>query len=288
MTARSVHGLLQLCEEALAHPTAERDAFLDQQCAGDADLRRAVAALLAEEPVTAGFLQAPAWTPERLRLAPGTRLGPYEIQSLIGLGGMGEVYKARDTRLGRTVAIKLLPADLAGNGDRRQRLEQEARSLSALNHPHICTLYDVSEHRSTGSGQASLFLVMEYLAGETLAERLVKGALPIAQALTIGVEITEALAAAHRQGIIHRDLKPANVMLTKSGAKLLDFGLAKLTGHAGAAAVHPVSSLLTAEGTIAGTLHYMAPQQLEGSAADARTDIWAVGAILYEMIAGRV
>ena len=253
MTAQGVHELLQLCEEALAHPTAEREAFLDQRCAGNADLRRAVAALLAEEPVTAGFLETPAWTPERLHLVAGARLGPYEIQSLIGIGGMGEVYKARDTRLGRTVAIKLLPADLAGNADRRRRLEQEARAVSALNHPHICTLYDVSEHGG------SLFLVMEHLAGETLAARLAKGALPIAQAVAIGVEITDALAVAHRQGIIHRDLKPANVMLTKSGAKLLDFGLAKLTGQGEAAALRlpqgPTrSNPLTGEGVIVGTL----------------------------------
>ncbi len=153
MTTQGLRQLLPLCEEALARPIGERQAFLDTRCAGNADLKRAVAALLAEEPLTDGFLQRPAWRPERLHLVAGTRLGPYEVHSLIGAGGMGEVYRARDTRLGRTVAIKVLPAELAGDGDRRRRFEQEARAVSALNHPHICTLYDVSEH---GDGSASV------------------------------------------------------------------------------------------------------------------------------------
>jgi serine/threonine-protein kinase len=222
-----------------------------------------------------------------MSLVAGTRLGPYEIQSAIGAGGMGEVYKARDTRLDRTVAIKVLPAEISGDPDRRARFEREARTIASLNHPHICTLHDVGEHGD------STYLVMEHLAGETLAERMQKGRLPPDQALTVATEIADALKAAHRQGIIHRDLKPGNVMLTKAGAKLLDFGLAKLAGHGAAPAGAQLGSAatrsapLTAEGTIVGTLQYMAPEQVEGKPADARTDLWALGAILYEMLTGK-
>ena len=221
-----------------------------------------------------------------MTLAPGVRLGPYEVVGQIGAGGMGEVYKARDTRLDRTVAIKILPAELSADPDRRARFEREARTIGGLNHPHICTLHDVGEHGD------STYLVMEHLAGETLAERLQKGRIPPDQALTVATEIADALAAAHRQGIVHRDLKPGNVMLTKAGAKLLDFGLAKLAGHGAEPAVAQLASAatrsapLTAEGTIVGTLHYMAPEQVEGKPADARTDLWALGSILYEMLTG--
>jgi len=214
------------------------------------------------------------------------RLGPYEIQTAIGAGGMGEVYKARDTRLDRTVAIKVLPPDVSGDPDRRARFEREAKTIAGLNHPHICTLFDVGEH------DGSTYLVMEHLAGQTLAERLEKGPLPQEQALTIATEIADALSAAHRQGVTHRDLKPGNVMLTKSGAKLLDFGLAKRAGHGERAAAASLASVptqtrpLTSEGTIVGTLQYMAPEQVEGKPADARTDLWALGAILYEMLTG--
>ncbi|MBP1778779.1 MAG: serine/threonine protein kinase, partial [candidate division NC10 bacterium] len=221
-----------------------------------------------------------------MSLAAGTRLGPYEIQSAIGAGGMGEVYKAKDTRLDRTVAIKVLPAEVSADQDRRARFEREAKTIGGLNHPHICTLYDVGEHDDV------TFLVMEHLTGETLAQRLEKGALPVEQALTIAAEIADALAAAHRQGVIHRDLKPGNVMLTKAGAKLLDFGLAKLTGHgeqpaASVVTAAPTPGPLTGQGVIVGTLQYMAPEQLEGKPADARTDLWALGAILYEMVTGK-
>jgi serine/threonine protein kinase len=222
-----------------------------------------------------------------MSLAAGTRLGPYEIQAAIGAGGMGEVYKARDTRLDRTVAIKILPAELSTDPERRARFEREAKTIAGLTHPHICTLFDVGEH------DGSTFLVMEHLQGETLASRLEKGRLPLDQALTLATEVAEALAAAHRQGIIHRDLKPGNVMLTKAGAKLLDFGLAKLKGHGAEPAAGHLASMptqsppLTAEGTIVGTLQYMAPEQVEGNSADARTDLWALGAILYEMVTGK-
>src|SRR5512139_2070671 len=236
-----------------------------------------------------------------MSLSPGTRLGPFEITSLIGAGGMGEVYKARDTRLDRTVAIKVLPPTLAADPERRARFEREAKTIAGLSHPHICTLYDVGEHPTTGStsspqagsGQATLYLVMEHLTGETLAQRLQKGPLPLDQALGVATEIADALSAAHRQGVIHRDLKPGNVMLTKAGAKLMDFGLAKLKGHgeqpaaAHLASAPTQSTPLTGEEMIVGTLQYMAPEQLEGKPADARTDLWALGAILYEMVTGK-
>jgi len=244
-----------------------------------------------------------------MSLAAGTRLGPYEVLGLIGAGGMGEVYKARDTRLDRTVAIKILPAELSADPERRARFEREARAIASLAHPNICTLHDVGTHPSTGSagspqagsGQATLYLVMEHLAGETLAARLRRGPVPLAQALDVAAQIAEALDAAHKHGVIHRDLKPGNVMLTTSGAgrsgvssaKLLDFGLAKLAAHGehpalvGDATAPTMTAPVTARGTILGTLQYMAPEQLEGKEADARTDLWALGAILYEMMTGK-
>ena len=221
-----------------------------------------------------------------MALAPGVRLGPYEIISALGAGGMGEVYKARDTRLDRTVAIKVLPEHVASDPELKQRFEREAKTISSLNHPHICTLYDVGREGDTD------FLVMEHLEGETLAQRLTKGALPLDQALRTAIEIADALDKAHRQGITHRDLKPGNIMLTKAGAKLLDFGLAKLRpgGEAGAVGLSDaptISSPLTGAGTILGTFQYMAPEQLEGQEADARTDIFAFGAVVYEMVTGK-
>ncbi len=223
-----------------------------------------------------------------MSLSPGTRLGPYEIISPLGAGGMGEVYRGKDTRLDRTVAIKVLPAHLAGEPERRQRFEREARAVSSLSHPHICTLHDVGHQDGVD------FLVMEYLEGETLAERLARGALPTDQVLRYGVEIADALDKAHRHGVVHRDLKPGNIMLTKSGAKLLDFGLAKLKETESGQVLAGLSALpteggrgLTAEGTILGTFQYMAPEQLEGKEADARADIFAFGVVVYEMATGR-
>src|ERR1700694_5306631 len=218
-------------------------------------------------------------------ILPGRRLGPYEILSAIGAGGMGEVYKARDTRLDRIVAIKVLPSHLADRSELRERFEREAKTIASLNHPHICTLYD------TGHQDEIDFLVMEYIEGETLAQRLQKGALPIQQVLQYAIEIADAPDKAHRKGIPHRDLKPGNIMLTKSGTKLLDFGLAKLKQEISPAT--PDSQLptangpLTAQGTIVGTLQYMAPEQLEGKEVDARTDIFAFGAVVFEMATGK-
>jgi serine/threonine protein kinase len=215
-----------------------------------------------------------------MALTTGTRLGPYEIVAPVGAGGMGEVYRAQDTRLNRAVAVKILPAHLATRTVVRERFEREARAISSLNHPHICSLYDIGRQ-----GEID-FLVMEYLQGETLGDRLQKGALPQDQSLRYAGQILDALDRAHRNGIVHRDLKPANVMLTRDGAKLLDFGLAKLR-EAGATLEQTVSMTLTREGTIVGTFQYMAPEQLEGQDADARTDIFAFGAVLYEMLTGR-
>jgi eukaryotic-like serine/threonine-protein kinase len=220
-------------------------------------------------------------------LSAGTRLGPYEISSSLGAGGMGEVYRAKDTRLGRDVAVKVLPAHMSSSPELRQRLDREARTISQLSHPHICTLHDVGHQDGTD------YLVMELLEGETLADRLGRGAMPLEQALRIGVEIAGALDAAHRQGIVHRDLKPGNIMLTKSGVKLLDFGLAKLAvppSHVSQATSLPTalqeSQPLTSRGTILGTFQYMSPEQLEGKEADARSDIFAFGCVLYEMLTG--
>ena len=218
-------------------------------------------------------------------LSAGTKLGPYEVLSAIGAGGMGEVYKARDTRLDRTVAIKVLPTHLADRSELRERFEREAKTIASLNHPHICTLYD------TGHQGEIDFLVMEYIEGETLAQRLQKGSLPIQQVLQYAIEIADALDKAHRKGITHRDLKPGNIMLTKSGTKLLDFGLAKLKQEAAPAIpdsqLPTMKSAITGEGTILGTLQYMAPEQVEAKEVDARTDIFAFGAVVYEMATGK-
>jgi serine/threonine protein kinase len=218
-------------------------------------------------------------------LLAGAKLGPYEIVSPLGAGGMGEVYKARDTRLDRTVAVKVLSSQLSATPEMRQRFEREAKTISQLSHPHICALHDVGREGETE------YLVMEYLEGETLADRLLKGPLPLEQTLRFGMQIADALDKAHRQGIVHRDLKPGNVMLTKTGVKLLDFGLAKAV--APARSPLEVTSLptqgapVTREGTLLGTVQYMAPEQLEGKEADARTDIFALGIVLYEMATGK-
>jgi eukaryotic-like serine/threonine-protein kinase len=222
----------------------------------------------------------------------GTRLGPYEIVGPLGAGGMGEVYRAKDSRLGREVAVKVLPQHLTDSPEVRARFEREARTVSSLNHPHICTLHDVGQEGTTD------YLVMELVEGETLAARLERGPLTIPEVLRLGIQIADALDRAHRAGVVHRDLKPGNVMLTRAGAKLMDFGLARATGMAGPAggsgvtmtAMAPSPSLgqpLTSEGSIVGTFQYMSPEQLEGKEADARSDLWGLGCVLYEMATGR-
>ena len=216
-------------------------------------------------------------------LAPGTKLGPYEILAHIGSGGMGEVYRAQDTRLGRTVALKMLPAHLSSDPQLQERFEREARAISSLSHPHICSLYDIGRQNGVE------FLVMEFLEGVTLAARIANAPLPLALTLPYAIQIADALDAAHRHGVIHRDLKPGNIIVTRTGAKLLDFGLAKIHAvgvGAGMSAMVTQTTPLTGQGTILGTLQYMAPEQLEGSEADARTDIFALGTVIYEMATG--
>jgi|SRR5579863_271615 len=216
-------------------------------------------------------------------LATGSKLGPYEILAPLGAGGMGEVYRARDTRLDRTVAVKILPSRLAGDAAVRERFEREAKTISSLNHSHICTVYDVGQQNELA------YLVMEYLEGETLAARLERGPLPLDQLLRIGIEIADALEKAHQQGVVHRDLKPGNIMLTKTGAKLLDFGLAKPTLRSDTALTTMATAAkpLTMEGAIVGTFLYMAPELFEGKEADVRSDLFAFGAVLYEMATGK-
>jgi eukaryotic-like serine/threonine-protein kinase len=222
---------------------------------------------------------------ERPELLVGRQLGSYQIVSLLGAGGMGEVYRARDTRLGRTVAVKILPQHLSNDPVRKQRFEREAKIISSLNHPHICVLYDVGQQDGTD------YLVMEYIEGETLAKRLEKGPLPLEQVVKYGAQVADALDKAHHSGIAHRDLKPGNIMLTPTGAKLLDFGLAKpvtpVATLATLTCATPRTPPVTQEGTIMGTFQYMAPEQLEGRELDARSDIFSLGAVLYEMVTGQ-
>ena len=304
MTPERWQQVERACQEALDRAPGERDAFLDRACAGDAELRRDVESLLGLQPEAEHLLGESAWAAAaealghdhaapRSRLERAHRLGPFEIDDLVGIGGMGEVYRARDTRLGRTVALKVLPPEAADDPDRRRRLEREARAASALNHPNICALYDI------GSDGGVDYLVMEYLEGETLARRMARPGqeaggppppgLPLDEALKYGAEIADALAAAHHAGIVHRDLKPGNVMLTRDGVKLLDFGLAKIDPllevvDAGGDAR---GRTRTVSGIVMGTMNYMAPEQLRGLGADARSDLFAFGTLLYEMLTGR-
>jgi eukaryotic-like serine/threonine-protein kinase len=268
---------------ALERAPGERNAYLNQVCVEES-LRSEVESLLAaHSEAEGGFLELSDGEPDDL--ANGTTLGPYEILSPLGEGGMGKVYKARDNRLERLVAIKLLRGDLADRPEIRERFEREARTIANLNHPHICTLYDV------GHQDNAHFLVMEYVEGETLAQRLERGPLPFQEVLGYAAEIADALDKAHSKGVIHRDLKPANIMLTSTGSKLLDFGLAKLRRDADAldllSELPTPAKTISAPGAILGTLSYMAPEQLEGKEVDVRTDIFAFGAVVYEMITGK-
>jgi serine/threonine protein kinase len=286
-------------QAALAQPPEQRRSFVCDQCGEDDALLREVEVLLAAHERAGNFVERPAIEvvvssstfgglsgdvePVERVLEPGLRLGPYEVVDAIGRGGMGEVYRARDTRLGRIVAIKVLPAHVATNADLKQRFEREARALATISHPHICPVFDV------GAQDGLDYLVMEHLDGETLAARLARGPLPLDQALRCAIDVADALDQAHRRGIVHRDLKPGNIMLTTRGAVLLDFGLAKRTVAGtvtGLTAVGSPTAPQTAAGTILGTLQYMAPEQIQGKEADARSDIFALGAVVYEMVTG--
>jgi serine/threonine protein kinase len=278
--------IAQLFASVLDRDPSERAAFLSQASGTDEGLKREVESLL-EQDSTPVLLDEPILATaaavlgdDGADLKPGDLLGPYRIDVLLGSGGMGQVYRATDTRLNRIVALKILPRELANNSRFRARFEREAHAIAALSHPHICTLHDTGQHGGVD------FLVMEYLEGETLAERIAKGPIEFDRALMFATEIADALTAAHHLGIVHRDLKPSNIILTKGGVKLLDFGLAKSAVPAGLTAETAPPSL-TAEGAILGTLQYMAPEQLEGRPADARTDIFAYGAVVYEMLTGR-
>src|SRR5579862_5887961 len=286
-----------ILESAMELHSDERSSFLDRECAADPSLKKDVDEFLsAEGKVSTDFLASPAALQVAFAVttvAPttipglGTRLGPYEVQALLGAGGMGEVYRARDTRLNRTVAIKVLPRSLSADPSRRKRFEREALAISALQHPNICTLHDV------GHQDGIDYLVMECLEGETLGARLRKGSLPFDLTLRYGIEIADALDAAHRRGVVHRDLKPGNIFLTAHGeSKVLDFGLAKLeepesepdTAAQTAAAV----DILSTPGLAMGTAPYMSPEQARGEELDARTDIFSLGSVLYEMTTGRM
>jgi serine/threonine protein kinase/Tol biopolymer transport system component len=284
----------EVFEQALALPPEARPAFVAAACGSNQRLRDDVERLVASHEGAAGFLSTPAAELLPLASTPsleGQRIGPYVLLTRLGAGGMGEVYRARDTRLDRIVAIKILPVSARDDRHARDRFDREARAIAALTHPHICALYDVGEVTLSvdpapdGYEPMTIrYLVMEHLEGDTLAQRLAEGAVPIEQALKYGVQIASALAAAHRAGIVHRDLKPANVMLVKGEAKLLDFGLAKSTRRQPDLPFAP--DTITVPGTIVGTLQYMAPEQLEGRDADPRTDVFAFGSVLYELLTG--
>jgi serine/threonine protein kinase/Tol biopolymer transport system component len=282
----------EICEAALERASELRSAYLDDACGGDAELRREVENLLTHAPEASAFLRDPVGAAAAAVLdqcSPriGSRIGQYELGARLGKGGMGEVYRARDTKLNRDVAIKVLSAEFTTDRDRLARFEREARLLASLTHPNIGVIHGVEE---AGGCRA---LVLELIEGQTIADLVSRGAVPLERSLTIAVQIAEALDYAHSKGITHRDLKPSNVMVTKSGVKLLDFGLARFTGRRG----HPLTEVtastaaadtkLTVAGTILGTLHYMAPEQLEGRDADSRSDIFAFGAVLYELLTGR-
>ena len=274
-----------LFEAALQRPFAERENYLREACVNDPQLRREIESLLAHAPAE---VPPQAWAAaaairlitKRTTLESGQRIGPYEIVSFLASGGMGEVYRARDTRLKREVALKILPESVAADGDRIARFEREAQLLASLNHPHIANIYGVEEEHGTRA------IVMELVEGETLADQIAAhpSGLPVAQALSITRQILEALQAAHEKGIVHRDLKPANVKITTGGlVKVLDFGLAKVS-HDSAATRQP----LTQDGALLGTPRYMAPEQFVGDPIDVRTDIYAVGLVLFEMLTGRL
>ena len=283
----------RLFHDALARPPEERAAFLDRSCAGDESLRREVNALL-DSPATANrFLDRDALevaaglvSVSNMPVLAGGRLGVYQLQDRIGAGGMGEVYRAHDTRLGRDVAIKILPPDLSADPHRQARFEREARLLAALNHPNIGAVYGFEES-VTETGEKVRGIVLELIEGETLSERVRRRPLPIPEALVIAKQIADALDAAHEKGIIHRDLKPANIKIAPDGVvKVLDFGLAKTVADS-AAFTHSVAAGNTVEGSVLGTAAYMSPEQARGQSLDKRTDIWAFGCVLFEMLTGR-
>jgi serine/threonine protein kinase/TolB-like protein len=277
-------------DQAVALPPGERRQFVAAACLEDENLHRRLSTLLDAHERAHDFLEtacvATVAEPPAEDLT-GAEFGPYRLESRIGGGGMGEVYRARDSRLGRIVAIKVLLSRIAADEPARERFEREARVIARLSHPHICTLHDIGTYPATSGHGSVPYLVMEFLDGETLADRLAKGALPFDEALGWAIQIASALDTAHRADIVHRDLKPRNVMLTSAGAKLVDFGIAKSTASSALGASLTLDPDLTTPGTIVGTMHYMAPEQLEGLPTDGRTDVFAFGCVLYEMLSGK-
>jgi serine/threonine protein kinase len=277
-----------LFHAALEREPAERACFMTQACAGDEALRKEVESLIASHERAGGFIEAPAadLAAELMAKSPenavGRTIGPYRVVDLLGAGGMGEVYLAEDTRLGRRVALKLLPAQFTQDALRLRRFEREARAASALNHPNILVIYD------TGNDSGAHFIVTEFVEGETLRQRMARSRMGLGEIVEIAMQVTCALAATHQAGIIHRDIKPENIMIRPDGyIKLLDFGLAKLTESAGNAGPKP-GGVDTSAGLVMGTVTYMSPEQARGRAVDARSDIFSLGSVLYEMITGRV
>ncbi len=284
-----------ILEQVMALEPAARSAFLEQACSGEDELRRELDSLLAYEERGERFMPIPALdmlsggiAAEPARFAEGQEVGPYRIVALIGRGGMGQVYQARDTRLDRDVALKFLPTDYVNTPDALERFRREARAISALNHPNICTLYDVGEHE----GQP--FLVMELIEGQSLKQRLTGSAVGVDEALSIAVQVCEALEAAHAKGIVHRDIKPANIFIASRGAvKILDFGLAKLRSEPQSrlesgldSAAPPSDSSITILGHAMGTASYMSPEQARGDDVDVRSDLFSLGVVLYQLTTG--
>src|SRR5208282_5669460 len=282
MTPERWQRIREVLEKALELAPGERSVYLNEECSSDLSLRQEVETLLASsDDVRSSFLQSSSAL--RVPLASGTKLGDYEVKSLLGSGGMGEVYRARDSRLGRDVAIKVLPSFLSADAERLRRFGQEARAAAALNHPNILAVFQM------GTYEDSPYLVSELLEGETLRDQIKRGRLSVRKAIDYGVQITRGLAAAHEKGIVHRDLKPENLFVTKDGrVKILDFGLAKLT-QPQSSSEHDAPTLTeqTDAGVVMGTVGYMSPEQVRAQTADHRADIFAFGAILYEMLAGK-
>src|SRR5216110_2503239 len=280
-----------LFQSAVERAPAERAAFLDEACRGDESLRREVGSLLTSHERSENFIELPAFevapelvTSERTNTLVGKLIGHYRIESLVGVGGMGEVYLARDERLGRKAALKLLPPSLITDDTQLSRFKNEARTASALNHPNILTVYEI------GAEGKVQFIATEFIEGVTLRATLASGRMSAHRALEIAVQVASALAAAHDAGVVHRDIKPENIMLRPDGyVKVLDFGIAKLTEQRRASADHRVETttlLQTRPGLVLGTAHYMSPEQARGQKVDARSDIWSLGVVLYEMMAG--
>ena len=291
MTPERWQQVKEIFNSAIAYAPEERSSFISQACLGDEELRGEVESLIASHEQSGSFIDQPAFevaasllTGERAELAPGYTIGSYEVISFLSRGGMGEVYLAEDKRLGRKVALKLLPATFTSNDDRLRRFEQEARAASALNHPNIITIYEI---RQAGS---SHIIATEYVEGETLRQRLVRGPLTFSETLNIAIQVADALAAAHKAGIIHRDIKPENIMLRPDGyVKVLDFGLAKLSEQVSpaVAAEAPTIQVRTGSGIVIGTAGYMSPEQARGLSVDHRSDIFSLGAVIYEMVTQR-